>query len=163
PRFPGERCRPVRGAGRARDRRREPHDVAAPRSDRLDRQGRSARARPRRERDRQGARPAPPPRALAARAPAPPGAPPPDPPPPPLREADLCGNVTAPPRGGTPERPGLMGEAPGGPLSPAESGETPPALHASLLRVLDGGGEYHRLGSSTARRADIRLIAATNR
>ena len=32
-----------------------------------------------------------------------------------------------------------------------------------MLRVLDEGGEYQRLGDARRRRADIRLIAATNR
>ena len=32
-----------------------------------------------------------------------------------------------------------------------------------LLRVLDEGGDYQRLGDSRRRRADVRLFAATNR
>jgi DNA-binding NtrC family response regulator len=32
-----------------------------------------------------------------------------------------------------------------------------------LLRVLDDGGEYHRLGASTASRSRFRLLGATNR
>jgi two-component system nitrogen regulation response regulator GlnG/two-component system response regulator HydG len=32
-----------------------------------------------------------------------------------------------------------------------------------LLRLLDRGGEYHRLGESRTRLSDLRLIAATNR
>jgi two-component system nitrogen regulation response regulator GlnG/two-component system response regulator HydG len=60
-------------------------------------------------------------------------------------------------------RPGLIGEAQGGSLFLDEIGELPAELQAHLLRVLDAGGEYHRLGEATARRADVRLIAATNR
>jgi len=36
-------------------------------------------------------------------------------------------------------------------------------LQAHLLRVLDRGGEYQRLGDARVRRADLRLVAATNR
>ena len=36
-------------------------------------------------------------------------------------------------------------------------------MQAHLLRVLDTGGEYQRLGESKGRRSDFRLIAATNR
>ena len=80
-----------------------------------------------------------------------------------LMEAELFGNDKGYPNPGMPERPGLVGEADGGTLFLDEIGELPPSLHASLLRVLDGGGEYHRLGGSTTRRANIRLVAATNR
>ena len=79
-----------------------------------------------------------------------------------LVDAELFGNVKGYPNAGMPERPGLVGEADGGTLFLDEIGELPQSLHANLLRVLDGG-EYHRLGGSSARRADIRLIAATNR
>jgi DNA-binding NtrC family response regulator len=79
-----------------------------------------------------------------------------------LVDAELFGNVKGYPHAGMPERAGLVGEADGGTLFLDEIGELPPSLHANLLRVLDGG-EYHRLGGSSARRADLRLIAATNR
>lgn len=80
-----------------------------------------------------------------------------------LVEAELFGNVKNYPNPGMPERPGLVGAADGGTLFLDEIGELPEALHASLLRVLDGDGEYHRLGEAKARRADIRLVGATNR
>jgi DNA-binding NtrC family response regulator len=60
------------------------------------------------------------------------------------------------------ERPGLVGEADGSSLFLDEFAELPLEAQAHLLRVLDQG-EYHRLGESKARRADLRLIAATNR
>src|SRR5262249_31753507 len=44
-----------------------------------------------------------------------------------------------------------------------EIGELPAALQAHLLRVLDRNGEYQRLGDSRLRRADLRVVAATNR
>jgi DNA-binding NtrC family response regulator len=61
-----------------------------------------------------------------------------------------------------PERPGLVGQADGGTLFLDEIGEVSHELQAHLLRVLDAG-EYHRLGEPVARRADLRLVAATNR
>ncbi len=80
-----------------------------------------------------------------------------------LAEAELFGNVKNYPNPGMAERPGLVGAADGGTLFLDELGELPEALHASLLRVLDGDGDYHRLGEAKARRADLRLVGATNR
>ncbi len=79
-----------------------------------------------------------------------------------LVDAELFGHARGFPNAGTPERPGLVGEADGGTLFLDEVAELPPASQAHLLRVLDGG-EYHRLGEPRARRADLRLVAATNR
>jgi len=79
-----------------------------------------------------------------------------------LVDAELFGNIKSYPNPGTPERLGLIGEATGGTLFLDEIGELPTDLQAHLLRVLDGG-EYHRLGESSPRRADVRLIGATNR
>ncbi|PCC67859.1 Sigma-54 interaction domain-containing protein [Nannocystis exedens] len=79
-----------------------------------------------------------------------------------LIDAELFGNARNFPNTGTPERPGLVGEADGGTLFLDEFAELPQPLQAHLLRVLDGG-EYSRLGEAAARRADFRLIAATNR
>jgi DNA-binding NtrC family response regulator len=62
-----------------------------------------------------------------------------------------------------PERPGLVGEAEGGTLFLDEVGELGPELQTHLLRVLDEGAEYQRLGESRRRVADFRLVAATNR
>jgi two-component system nitrogen regulation response regulator GlnG/two-component system response regulator HydG len=77
-------------------------------------------------------------------------------------DAELFGNAKNYPNAGMRERTGLIGEASGGTLFLDEIGELPEAQQAHLLRVLDGG-EYHRLGDEHARRADVRLIAATNR
>jgi two-component system nitrogen regulation response regulator GlnG/two-component system response regulator HydG len=60
------------------------------------------------------------------------------------------------------ERPGLIGEAHGTTLFLDEIGEAPHAMQAHLLRLLDGG-EYHRLGESAARRAQLFVVGATNR
>lgn len=79
-----------------------------------------------------------------------------------LVDAELFGNIKNFPNVGMPERPGLVGEADGSTLFLDEFGELPQAVQAHLLRVLDAG-EYSRLGEARARRADLRLIAATNR
>ena len=80
-----------------------------------------------------------------------------------LIDAELFGNAKNYPNPGMPERRGLIGEADGGSLFLDEIGELPVELQAHLLRVLDGDGEYQRLGEGVARRSNFRLIAATNR
>ncbi|MCK6503529.1 sigma 54-interacting transcriptional regulator [Myxococcota bacterium] len=80
-----------------------------------------------------------------------------------LVDAELFGSARGYPHAGSPERPGLIGEAHGSTLFLDEVGELPPALQAHLLRVLDRGGEYQRLGDARVRHADLRLVAATNR
>ncbi|MEZ4299743.1 MAG: sigma 54-interacting transcriptional regulator [Polyangiaceae bacterium] len=80
-----------------------------------------------------------------------------------LVDAELFGNAKNYPNPGMPERPGLVGAAHGGTLFLDEIGELPASLHANLLRLLDDGSEYHRLGEAVSRRADLRLIGATNR
>ena len=79
-----------------------------------------------------------------------------------LLDAELFGQVKNYPNPGSPERPGLIGEAEGGTLFLDEIGELPESLQAHLLRLLDAG-EYHRLGEGRARRADVRFLGATNR
>jgi DNA-binding NtrC family response regulator len=83
--------------------------------------------------------------------------------PPGLVDAELFGNLKNYPNPGMPERPGLIAQSDGGTLFLDEIGELPWEVQAHLLRVLDAGGEYHRLGDATSRRASIRLVAATNR
>jgi DNA-binding NtrC family response regulator len=78
-------------------------------------------------------------------------------------DAELFGNVKNYPNPGMLERPGLIGAADGGTLFLDEIGELPHNLQANLLRVLDEGGEYHNLGGTTAKRANFRLLGATNR
>ena len=57
---------------------------------------------------------------------------------------------------------GLVEAAHGGTLFLDEIGELPPDVQVTLLRFLESG-EYLRLGETRVRRADVRLIAATNR
>ena len=80
-----------------------------------------------------------------------------------LIDAELFGNVRGYPNPGMAERNGLVGEADGSSLFLDEIGELPATLQAHLLRLLDRDGEYQRLGDAKVRRADLRVIAATNR
>jgi DNA-binding NtrC family response regulator len=80
-----------------------------------------------------------------------------------LIDAELFGNVKNYPNPGMPERAGLIGEADESTLFLDEIGDLPEKCQVHLLRVLDSGGEYHRLGEAHARRSSVRLIAATNR
>jgi DNA-binding NtrC family response regulator len=79
-----------------------------------------------------------------------------------LVDAELFGNLKGYPNPGMPERSGLVGAAHGGTLFLDEFADLPEGGQTHLLRLLDGG-EYHRLGESRRRHADLRLVAATNR
>jgi len=79
-----------------------------------------------------------------------------------LADAELFGNLGGYPNPGLAARPGLIGEAHRSTLFLDEFGELSVPLQARLLRVLDAG-EYTRLGEARPRKADLRLIAATNR
>jgi DNA-binding NtrC family response regulator len=80
-----------------------------------------------------------------------------------LIDAELFGNVKNYPNPGMADRPGLIGEADESTLFLDEIGDLPEKSQVHLLRVLDEGGEYHRLGEAHARRSSVRLVAATNR
>jgi len=77
-----------------------------------------------------------------------------------LIEAELFG-TEAGAFTGAKARPGRFEAADGGTLFLDEIGNLPPAGQAKLLRVLQTG-EYERLGSNTTRRANVRVVAATN-
>jgi two-component system nitrogen regulation response regulator GlnG/two-component system response regulator HydG len=79
-----------------------------------------------------------------------------------LAAAELFGNIRNYPNPGTPDRPGLVGQADGSTLFLDEIAELPPAVQAQLLRVLDQG-EHQRVGESVSRRSSLRLVGATNR
>ncbi|UCG78393.1 MAG: sigma-54-dependent Fis family transcriptional regulator [Nitrospirota bacterium] len=57
---------------------------------------------------------------------------------------------------------GLVETAHGGTLFLDEIGEMPPGLQAKILRFLDSG-EFRRVGGNKNLRADVRIIAASNR
>src|SRR4029078_8569707 len=63
--------------------------------------------------------------------------------------------------GATKLRVGRFESADGGTLFLDELGTLPLVAQAKLLRVLQTG-EYERLGSSTTRKANVRLVSATN-
>ena len=77
-----------------------------------------------------------------------------------LIEAELFGTEAGAFTGAKP-RAGRFEAADGGTLFLDEIGNLPPAGQAKLLRVLQTG-EYERLGSNTTRRANVRVVAATN-
>ncbi len=60
------------------------------------------------------------------------------------------------------DKPGYLDFAHGGTLFLDEVGELNLNMQVKLLRVIDGGG-FTPLGSTEARKADVRFIAATNR
>jgi two-component system nitrogen regulation response regulator GlnG/two-component system response regulator HydG len=80
-----------------------------------------------------------------------------------LIDAELFGNARNYPNAGMPERAGLIGEADGSTLFLDEIGDLPEKSQVHLLRVLDAGGEYQRLGEAKTRQSSFKLVAATNR
>jgi transcriptional regulator with GAF, ATPase, and Fis domain len=79
-----------------------------------------------------------------------------------LLESELFGHEKGAFTGAVTARPGRIEQATGGVLFLDEVGEMAPAVQAKLLRVLQEK-EYQRLGGTRPLRADVRVIAATNR
>ncbi len=77
-------------------------------------------------------------------------------------ESELFGHEKGAFTGSVGRRRGLFHKADGGTIFLDEIGETSPSMQIKLLRVLDDG-TYYPVGSSTPSRADVRVIAATNR
>jgi transcriptional regulator with PAS, ATPase and Fis domain len=79
-----------------------------------------------------------------------------------LAEAELFGAARGAYTGAVNDRAGLIATAEGGTLFLDELPELPLTLQAKLLRVLQDG-TYRRVGEDRVRRADVRVLAATNR
>jgi transcriptional regulator with GAF, ATPase, and Fis domain len=79
-----------------------------------------------------------------------------------LLEAELFGYERGAYTGATQSKPGQLELAAGGTLFLDEVGEMSPAAQAKFLRVLQER-EFQRLGGTRTIRADVRIIAATNR
>lgn len=78
-----------------------------------------------------------------------------------LIESELFGAEKGAYTGATAARPGRFERADGGTLMLDELGDLPLPAQAKLLRVLQTG-EVERLGGTSARKVDVRLVAATN-
>ena len=79
-----------------------------------------------------------------------------------LIEAELFGYVKGAFTGATSNKPGLLEVADGGTIFLDEIAELPPASQVKLLRFMEDG-LITRLGSTSSRHVDVRVLAATNR
>ena len=78
-----------------------------------------------------------------------------------LLESELFGHVKGAFSGAIRDNPGRIAACEGGTLVMDEIGDLPLSLQPKLLRFVENR-EYERVGDSVTRKADVRLIAATN-
>jgi two-component system, NtrC family, response regulator AlgB len=79
-----------------------------------------------------------------------------------LLESELFGHIKGSFTGATADTVGKVFTADGGTLFLDEIGELPLELQSKLLRLIQDR-EYERVGDTKVRKADVRIIAATNR
>jgi DNA-binding NtrC family response regulator len=79
-----------------------------------------------------------------------------------ILESELFGHEKGAFTGSVAKREGLFAKAEGGTIFLDEIGDTKPETQVKLLRVLEDG-TYYPVGSSTPRKANVRVLAATNR
>ena len=77
-------------------------------------------------------------------------------------DSELFGHVKGSFTGASADHKGYFEEADGGVIFLDEVAEMPMSTQARLLRVLENG-EYLRVGDSTVRKTNIRVVAATNK
>jgi len=79
-----------------------------------------------------------------------------------LAESELFGHRKGSFTGADRDRTGCFAEARGGTLFLDEVGELPIAMQAKVLRAIETG-EYRPVGADAQRKADVRIVSATNR